>query len=113
MKITLHATTKGFTVNSNHFETAYDKFFANAAELRKILYIIPVKIMEAETSFSCIRWIPNGLNGPHNSTSMDILFYLAAAAIHGHNCYFKTEIHNAYMSIYPHRIITSLPFGDA
>ena len=86
----MHATTTGFTVNSNHFETAYDRFFANAPELRKILYIIPVKSMEAEMSFSCIRWIPNGL---HNSTSMDISFYLAAVAIHGHIIFISKQIY--------------------
>lgn len=79
MKITLHATTKGFTVNNNHFEAPYDKFFGNVVES-----------MGAEMSFSCIRWISNGL---HNSTSMDISFYLAAVAIHGHTIVVSKQIY--------------------
>ena len=88
MKITLHATTKWFTIAS---------FCSDTHELVKILCAILIGSTVQERSFSCIWQINDWLS---ISLLKDQLGDFAITAVHSHTILIlKTDICHAYISI--------------
>ena len=99
MKMTLHPTTKWFTVAI---------FYSNTRELQ-VLSIIPVGRNVEESSFSCIRQIANLLR---NTLLMDLSGDLAIISLNRHTIrILKTDI--CSVSIHSHRMTTCSLFIDS
>ena len=99
MKMTLHPTTKWFTVAI---------LYSNTRELQ-VLSIIPVGRNVEESSFSCIRQIANLLR---NTLLMDLSGDLAIISLNRHTIrILKTDI--CSVSIHSHRMTTCSLFIDS